>query len=265
MFVAYKYIRQKTSKSGESSSPTKPQNPPCSHVARQSQIEHIPTGDTGDEVPLRELRTGSVQGRYASHRSARGDGKCRQCEEQRRRERIYSWKLIGGLCLPYTLATLDLTIVATAVPSIASHFDKFDELNWIITSFTLTSTTFIPVFGQLADVFGRHAVLQLALFLMLIGSVLCAAAQTWGMLLLGRALQGASSAGLMNIIMIILADRVSLRVTAKNNSLFTMVGGVGYAVGPVIGGYLTDVRCWVEWLSVRSMADQDRIIGDIAL
>ncbi|KAI9040046.1 putative MFS multidrug transporter [Aspergillus affinis] len=242
MFVAYKYIRQKTSKSGETSSQKKPEKPLCSHLARQSQIEHTPTRDTSDEVPLRELGSGSAQGRYASHSSTRGDRdrKCRQCEEQRRRERIYSWKLIGGLCLPFTLATLDLTIVATAVPSIASHFHKFDELTWVVTAFTLTSTTFIPVFGQLADVFGRHAVLQLALFLMLIGSVLCAAAQTWGMLLLGRALQGASSAGLMNIIMIILADKVSLRVTAKNNSLFTMVGGVGYAIGPVIGGYLTD-------------------------
>ncbi|PLB45074.1 MFS general substrate transporter [Aspergillus steynii IBT 23096] len=182
------------------------------------------------------------------HEPSRSSGKCQLCLEQRRRERIYSWKLIGGLCLPFTLATLDLTIVATAIPSIASHFtrpcinnpDKFDELNWIVTAFTLTSTTFIPMFGQLADVFGRHAVLQLALFLMLVGSVLCAAAQTWGMLLLGRALQGTSSAGLMNIIMIILADKVPLRVAARNNSLFTLVGGVGYAIGPVIGGYLTD-------------------------
>ena len=114
--------------------------------------------------------------------------------------------------------------------------DQFDELNWIITAFSLTSTTFIPIFGQLADVFGRHIVLQTALFLMLIGSVLCAAAQTWGMLLLGRALQGVGSAGLNNIIMIILADKVSLKENARNKSIFTIFGGVGYAVGPVIGG-----------------------------
>ncbi|KAH2459224.1 hypothetical protein KXW63_001775, partial [Aspergillus fumigatus] len=106
--------------------------------------------------------------------------------------------------------------------------DKFDELTWIVTAFTLTSTTFIPIFGQLADVFGRHAVLQLAMFLMLVGSTLCAAAQSWGMLLLGRALQGTSSAGIMNIIMIVLADRVSLRENARNNSIFVFVGGLGY-------------------------------------
>ncbi|CEL11181.1 hypothetical protein ASPCAL14284 [Aspergillus calidoustus] len=163
-----------------------------------------------------------------------------ELEAEKRRRRIYRWKLITSLFLPYMLATIDLTIVATAVPFIASHFNELDELNWIVTAFTLTSTALIPTFGQLADVFGRHATLQLATFLMLIGSVLCAAAQSWGMLLLGRALQGTSSAGLMTNIMIILADNVTLEENAKNNSIFAFVGGVAYSIGPVIGGYLTD-------------------------
>lgn len=76
---------------------------------------------------------------------------------------------------------------------------------------------------------------------MLAGSTLCAAAQAWGMLLLGRALQGMSSAGIMNLIRIILADKVSLKENAKNNSIFFFISGMGYAIGPVIGGYLTDV------------------------
>ncbi|KAL3461957.1 major facilitator superfamily domain-containing protein [Aspergillus heterothallicus] len=163
-----------------------------------------------------------------------------ESEAEKRRRRIYRWKLISSLFLPYMLATIDLTIVATAVPFIASHFNELDELNWIVTAFTLTSTALIPTFGQLADVFGRHATLQLATLLMLIGSVLCAAAQSWGMLLLGRALQGMSSAGLMTNIMIILADNVTLEENAKNNSIFAFVGGVAYSIGPVIGGYLTD-------------------------
>jgi MFS family permease len=74
------------------------------------------------------------------------------------------------------------------------------------------------------------------MFLMLIGSTLAAAAQTWGMLLLGRALQGTSSAGIANIIVIILADKVSLKENAKNNTLFVFVSGVSYSVGPLIGG-----------------------------
>jgi MFS family permease len=74
------------------------------------------------------------------------------------------------------------------------------------------------------------------MFLMLIGSTLAAAAQTWGMLLLGRALQGTSAAGIMNIIMIVLADKVSLEENAKNNTIFVLVSSVSYTIGPVVGG-----------------------------
>ncbi|OJJ39695.1 hypothetical protein ASPWEDRAFT_37527 [Aspergillus wentii DTO 134E9] len=182
---------------------------------------------------------------------------CQACKQQQHDSRVYRWKLICGLLLPYILSTLDLTIVATAVPFIASHFDKFDQLNWIVTAFTLTSTTFIPTFGQLADVFGRHAALQLSMFLMLIGSVLCAVAQSWGMLLLGRALQGTSSAGIMNVIMIVMADKVSLKENAKNNSIFAFIGGLGYGVGPVVGGYLTDANwryCFVIPIPIAVLA-----------
>ncbi|KAL4966515.1 putative MFS multidrug transporter [Aspergillus stella-maris] len=159
---------------------------------------------------------------------------------EKRRRRIYRLKLIGALFMPYLLATLDLTIVATSVPFIASHFNELDELNWIVTAFTLTSTALIPTFGQITDIFGRHSTLQLATFLMLVGSTLCAAAQNWGMLLFGRALQGTASAGLMTTIFIVLADGVSLEENAKNNSVFSLIAGVAYSVGPVVGGYLTD-------------------------
>ncbi|KAN0077834.1 hypothetical protein V8E54_006138 [Elaphomyces granulatus] len=165
---------------------------------------------------------------------------CAICKQQKHNARVYRWKLILGLAMPFWLTSLDLTVVATALPFIASHFDKLNQLNWIVTAYTLTSTAFIPTFGQLSDVFGRHVVLQVSILFMLVGSTLCAAAQTWGMLLLGRALQGTSTAGISTITLVILADKVSLKDNAKNNTIFVMVSGIGYSVGPVIGGYLTN-------------------------
>ncbi|PON21586.1 hypothetical protein TGAM01_v209617 [Trichoderma gamsii] len=156
---------------------------------------------------------------------------CTCAKKPERSSKKYRIKLIEGLVLPYFLASLDLTVVATALPFIASHFHKFDQLNWIVTAYTLTSTAFIPFYGQLADVFGRHISLQAALFFTVIGSVLCAAAQSWSMLLLGRALQGLSSAGLSSIILVVLADKVTLEENAKNNTLFTIVSGSTYAIG----------------------------------
>ena len=159
---------------------------------------------------------------------------------RKRVSRAYTWKLNLCLWLPFFLSSLNLTVVATSLPFIASHFDKFNELNWAVTSFTLTSTAFIPLFGQLADTFGRHSALQLAVGSITIGSVICAAAPAWSVLLLGRALQGLGTAGVSNVVMIILVDKVTLEEQARNTSIFQLAGGLGYAVGPVIGGYLTD-------------------------
>ncbi|KAH7377465.1 major facilitator superfamily domain-containing protein [Cadophora sp. MPI-SDFR-AT-0126] len=166
-------------------------------------------------------------------------GECTECAAERRVTYLKSWGFILGLLPAYFVASLELTIVATALPEIASHFNKFDQLNWPVTAFTLTSTAFIPVFGQFADTFGRHASLQSAAVLSLIGSIMCAAAPSWPVLLLGRALQGVGAAGIDNVTMIILADQASMKEQAVNMSIFQLLNGIGYSVGPVIGGHLT--------------------------
>ncbi|RMZ86873.1 hypothetical protein DV736_g5900, partial [Chaetothyriales sp. CBS 134916] len=161
-------------------------------------------------------------------------------QQEKSAARKYRWKLLLLLLPGFFLSSLDVTIVATALPFIASHFDKLNQLNWIVTAFTLTSTTFIPVLGQLSDSFGRHSALQLSMWSLTIGSVLCATAPVWPVLLLGRALQGVGSAGIQNVAMLVLADSVSLKEQAKNTSIFQMLNGIGYSVGPVIGGYIVD-------------------------
>jgi MFS family permease len=114
-------------------------------------------------------------------------------------------------------------------------------MNWIISAFNLCSAAFIPFWGQLADIFGRTAAMEMALVVMIIGSALCTAAplSAFPMLILGRALQGISEAGIIVISRTILADKVSLKENAKNSSVFAFFAGISYAVGPVIGGFLT--------------------------
>lgn len=125
---------------------------------------------------------------------------------------------------------------------IASDFGEVSQLNWIVSAFNLTSAATIPCWSQLADVFGRNAALNAAVITMLVGSALCTGAPTnaFPVLLLGRGLQGVAASGLNVIARTILADRVSLRENARNWSIFAIVGGVSYALGPVIGGYLTN-------------------------
>lgn len=115
-------------------------------------------------------------------------------------------------------------------------------MNWIISAFNLTSAAFIPFWSQLADIFGRHVTLQSTLVLMLIGSALCLSAplNAFPLFIFGRAIQGISCAGINVVVRVILADKVSLKEYAKNYSIFSFFMGISYALGPVIGGFLTD-------------------------
>ena len=141
-------------------------------------------------------------------------------------------------------SSINASSIAAALPWIASPFGKISEQNWIVSAFNLASAAFIPGWAQLADVFGRYAVLMAAILFMMLGSALCTAAPTsaYAMLLLGRGFQGLSTAGINVAVRAILADRVSLSENAMNWSIFSFVGGFSYGLGPVLGGFLTQVN-----------------------
>ncbi|KAF5714907.1 major facilitator family transporter [Fusarium globosum] len=203
-----------------------------------------------NQAPMELQETGSDATKHAPqqpqcrHMEAyeSSSGKCAACASEKKAARIYRWKIILGLVAPFALQALDSTIIASALPWIASDFGEISQLNWIVSAFNLTSAAFIPFWAQMADVFGRDASINAAIILMLIGSALCTGAPTnaFPVLLLGRGFQGLAAAGLNVVVRTILADRVSLQENAKNWAIFSLVGGVSYGLGPVIGGYLTN-------------------------
>lgn len=171
-----------------------------------------------------------------------------QEKEEAHPRNTQQWKLLIGLILPNFLAAVDVTIVAPAIPLISSDFslstpessnscDKADKnfnldrlsgsFNWIVAAYTLTFTTFVPISGQFAEAFGRHSTLHFQMFWIMIGSALCAGAQSWGMLLVGRALQGLGAAGIMNLSRIILSDNgATLAQISRNNSTLSLISGI---------------------------------------
>ncbi|KAG9239508.1 major facilitator superfamily domain-containing protein [Amylocarpus encephaloides] len=193
------------------------------------------------------------------HSNYGGIDLCEICENKRKAMRKYRFKIVLGLCLPYVVQSLDTTIIAGALSTIASEFNELSQLNWIVSAYTLTAASFIPFWGQFADVFGRYAAIQWALVFMIFGSVLCSAAPTTSfvMFLLGRAFQGMGCAGCLIVTKVVLADKVTLKENAENNTLFTIVAAVGYGIGPVIGGYLTEVSwrwCFIINIPIGVMA-----------
>ncbi|TAQ83922.1 hypothetical protein B7494_g7754 [Chlorociboria aeruginascens] len=201
---------------------------------------HFPIQDETSEIELQYRK-------QASNTETKDTSKlttpCPFCREEQQAAKRYRWRIVIGLVLPFTCASLDTTIIASAASFIASDFHQISQLNWIISAYTLTSLAFIPAWGQYADVFGRYIPLQAATALMVIGSAICSGSPVtaFPVLLLGRAIQGIGCSGILILTRVILADKVSLAENAKNNTTFVFVGGLGYGIGPVIGGYLTQV------------------------
>ena len=120
-------------------------------------------------------------------------------------------RVFSGVALAMLMAAMDQTIVATALPTMASQFGGLEMLPWVVTAYLLTSTTTTPIYGKLSDLYGRKRVLQTAIMLFLAGSLLCAMAQSMTQLILFRGLQGLGGGGLMSLAFTIIGDVVAPR------------------------------------------------------
>src|SRR5881409_2310037 len=105
--------------------------------------------------------------------------------------------IFGALLLVMLLASLDQTIVSTALPTIVGDLGGIQHLAWVVTAYLLTSTISTPVAGKLGDMLGRKVVLQSALVIFLVGSALCGLSQNMTELILFRAIQGIGGGALM--------------------------------------------------------------------
>src|SRR3954470_22706326 len=145
------------------------------------------------------------------------------------------------------LASLDQTIVATALPTIVGEFGGLEHISWVVTAYLLATTAVTPIYGKLGDLYGRKRVLQVAIVIFLLGSALCGAAQGMTELILFRAVQGLGGGGLIVLTQAAIGDVVPPRDRGKYQGFFGAVFGVSMVAGPLIGGYFVDNLSW-RWI-----------------
>src|SRR3954467_2538485 len=155
--------------------------------------------------------------------------------------------VVSGLMLVMLLASLDQTIVSTALPTIVGELGGLEHLSWVVTAYLLAVTVVTPLYGKLGDLYGRKRVLQGALALFLVGSALCGLAQGMTELIAFRAIQGLGGGGLMVSAQAAIGDVVPPRERGKWSGLFGAVFGVSSVAGPLIGGFLTTHTSW-RWI-----------------
>src|SRR6476619_6808393 len=160
--------------------------------------------------------------------------------------------ILMSLMLTMFLAALDQTIVATALPTIGRQFQDVTNLSWVITAYLLASTAVAPVFGTLSDIYGRRAMIILAMSLFVAGSVLCALAPNMPVLILARGLQGLGGGGILPVVQTVISDVVTPRERGQYQAYFSGVWVAAGIGGPILGGVFAEHLHWsmIFWINV---------------
>lgn len=155
--------------------------------------------------------------------------------------------VVAGLLLGILMASMDNTIVATAMGTIVHDLGGMDKFVWVTSAYMVAEMAGMPIFGKLSDMYGRKRFFIFGILTFMLGSILCGTAHSIVELSIYRAIQGIGGGALVPIAFTIMFDAVPLESRGKLGGLFGAVFGMSSIFGPLLGAYITDYIKW-EWI-----------------
>lgn len=160
--------------------------------------------------------------------------------------------VLASVMLGMFMGAIEATIVATAMPSIVGDLGGFSLFSWVFSVFLLMQAVTIPIYGKLADLFGRKPVFTFGVIVFLVGSILCGLSGSMKLLIIYRIIQGIGAGAIQPIAMTIVGDIYSIEERGKIQGYLASVWGISSVIGPTIGGIFVEYVnwAWVFWVNI---------------
>lgn len=160
--------------------------------------------------------------------------------------------ILLSLMLATFLIAIDATILATAVPTIVRELGGFAQFPWLFSTYLLAQAASVPVYGKLADTFGRKPIMFLGIGLFLVGSILCALSWNMTALIVFRAVQGLGAGAIMPMVLTISGDIYTVRERARAQGYIASVWAISSVAGPTLGGVFAQFVSWrwIFWINI---------------
>ena len=155
--------------------------------------------------------------------------------------------IVLGLMLALFLSSLDQTIVATALSSIAGDLGGFELMPWVVSAYLIASTVTTPIYGRLSDLYGRRPVLLVSVTIFVLGAVLSALAPTMLALIAARVVQGLGGGGLRAISLAVVGDILPPRERGRVQGYLSATFATANITGPLLGGLFVEYLSW-HWI-----------------
>src|SRR5262249_5944562 len=150
------------------------------------------------------------------------------------------------------MIAIEVTIVATAMPTIVAQLGSFELFTWVFAAYILTSAVTTPVYGRLADLYGRKRVFYVGAGLFLVGSTLCGFAPSMAWLIAFRTLRGVGAGALKPLTLTIVGDLFQGVERARVQAWWSSVWGLAAIAGPVAGAFIVEHLSWaiIFWINL---------------